>query len=114
MGSREKTPGAPEGARASSVRATAGAPGARERGDQGRFSSRRKMEAVLRLLRGEDLDALSRELGVSGATLGEWRERFLLSGQGGLKSRPEDDRDAEIRRLLAKVTIPPQLTSVPT
>lgn len=86
-----------------SLARTAGSPGARERGDQGRFSSRRKMEAVLRLLRGEDLDALSRELGVSGATLGEWRERFLLSGQGGLKSRPEDDRDAEIRRLLAKV-----------
>jgi hypothetical protein len=61
------------------------------------------MEAVLRLLRGEDLDALSRELGVGGATLGEWRERFLASGQSGLKSRPDDDRDAEIRRLLAKV-----------
>ena len=36
-------------------------------GDRGRFSSRRKFEAVLRLLRGEDLDKVSRALGVSGA-----------------------------------------------
>ena len=31
--------------------------------DRGRFSARRKTEAVLRLLRGEDLDALSRGTG---------------------------------------------------
>lgn len=31
--------------------------------DRGWFSSKRKMEAVLRLLGGEDLDLLSRELG---------------------------------------------------
>ena len=33
--------------------------------------SRRKAEAVLRLLHGEELDALSRELGVTGATLAQ-------------------------------------------
>ncbi|GEM_PF-5229307 len=32
--------------------------------DKGRFSSKRKTEVVLRLLRGEDLEALSREYGV--------------------------------------------------
>ncbi len=32
-------------------------------GLKGRFSARKKVEAVLRLLRGEDLDVLSRELG---------------------------------------------------
>ena len=41
------------------------------RGERGRFSSRRKAEAVLRLLHGEELDALSRELGVTGATLAQ-------------------------------------------
>jgi putative transposase len=40
--------------------------------ERGRFSSRRKMESVLRLLRGEELDALSRELGVGAATLTSW------------------------------------------
>lgn len=92
-----ESPGAPEGAR----RATAGAPGGHI--ERGRFSSQRKMEAVVRLLRGEDLDALSRELGVTGATLGEWREKFTSGGQTALKSRPEDERDDEIRRLRAKI-----------
>ena len=40
-----------------------------------------KAEAVLRLLHGEELDALSRELGVTAATLAQWRERFLAGGQ---------------------------------
>lgn len=71
--------------------------------DRGRFSTRRKLEAVLRLLRGEDLDKLSRELGVSGATLGAWREQALAGGKAALKKRPEDDREEEIKRLRAKV-----------
>ena len=36
--------------------------------DRGRFSAKRKSQAVLRLLRGEDLEALSREVGVTAAT----------------------------------------------
>lgn len=72
-------------------------------GERGRFSSRRKMEAVLRLLRGEDVDAVSRELGVVASTLGEWREQFIRGGQASLKSRMVDDHDEEIRRLRAKV-----------
>ena len=46
--------------------------------------------------------ALSRELGVTAATLAQWRERFLAGGQASLRSRPADDRDDEIRRLQAK------------
>jgi transposase-like protein len=38
--------------------------------------SRRKTEAVLRLLRGEDLDTLSRELGITAATISSWRDQF--------------------------------------
>jgi transposase-like protein len=71
--------------------------------DRGRFSARRKTEAVLRLLRGEDLDTLSRELGVVAATLSSWRDAFLDGGTAALKSRPADDRDEEIARLRAKV-----------
>jgi hypothetical protein len=37
--------------------------------ERGRWSARRKAEVVLRILRGEDLDSLSRELGVTAATL---------------------------------------------
>ena len=71
--------------------------------EQGRFSSGRKMEAVLQLLRGEELDTLSRKLGVTAATLSQWREQFLASGRVGLKSRVADERDEEVQRLRAKI-----------
>ena len=48
--------------------------------ERGRWSSKKKMAAVLRLMKGEDLDALSRELKVNAATLSSWREVFLASG----------------------------------
>ena len=72
-------------------------------GERGRWSSRRKVEVVLRALRGEDLDALSRELGVTAGTVAQWRERFLVNGRAGLRSRPADERDDELGRMLAKV-----------
>jgi hypothetical protein len=71
--------------------------------ERGRWSSRRKTEAVLRLLRGEALAALSRELGVTAATLAQWRDRFLAAGQAGVRSRPADARDADLARLRAKI-----------
>ena len=71
--------------------------------DRGRFSATRKTEAALRLLRGEDLDTLSRELGVTAATLSGWRESFLGGGTAAMKSRPADDRDEEIARPRSKV-----------
>jgi hypothetical protein len=74
-----------------------------KQGERGRFSSRRKTEAVLRLLRGEDLDSLSRELQVTAATLSEWREAFVAGGQAPLESRQPDVRDEEIRGLKALV-----------
>ena len=61
-----------------------------------RMSARRKQDAVLRLLRGEDL-------GVTAAALSGWRDAFLAGGEASLKSRPADARDAEIGRLKAKV-----------
>jgi hypothetical protein len=72
-------------------------------GDRGRFSARRKSDAVLRLLLGEDLELVSRELGVTAATLSGWRDEFLAAGQAALKSRQTDDRGDEIARLRAKV-----------
>ena len=71
--------------------------------ERGRWSSARKMDALLRLLRGEDLDALSREIGVKPERIAEWRDKFLEGGQAALKSREPDSRDDEIVRLKAKV-----------
>jgi hypothetical protein len=68
-----------------------------------RMSARRKQETVLRLLRGEDLELVSRELGVIAAELSGWREAFLAAGEAALKTRPADARDGEIGRLKEKV-----------
>ena len=67
--------------------------------ERGRWSSKKKMAAVLRLLKGEDLDGLSRELRVNAATLSSWREVFLANGLAGLKSRDADARDEKIGQL---------------
>ena len=64
------------------------APGAAAgRGRGGRFSAGRKRETVLRLLRGEDLESVSRALGITAARASQWRDQFLAAGQAGLKSR---------------------------
>src|SRR3954452_3530756 len=68
-----------------------------------RMSAGRKREAVLRLLRGEDLELGSRGVGGTGAELSGWREAFLAAGEVSLKSRPADARDSEIGRLKEKV-----------
>ena len=68
-----------------------------------RFSARHKTEVVLRLLRGEALDLLSRELGIPAARLATWREAFLDAGQEALKKAPLDNRDREIGRLREKL-----------
>ena len=72
-------------------------------GHRQRMSARCKQEAVLRLLRGEDLELVSRELGVTAAELSGWRDAFLAAGEAALKTRPADARDAEIGRLKEKV-----------
>lgn len=71
--------------------------------DRGRFSARRKTKAILRLLRGEDIDLISRELGVTAATVSGWRDHFLAGGQAALKTRQQDEREDEIHRLKAKI-----------
>lgn len=72
-------------------------------GHGGRMSVQRKREAVLGLLRGEDLELVSRQLGVTAATLSSWREAFLAAGEGSLKSRADDGRQELVRRLEAKL-----------
>jgi len=72
---------------------------AKAQAERGRFSSRKQVEAVLWVLRGEDLDLVSRELGLTAARLSEWRDQFLAGGHVSLKSRTADERDAELARL---------------
>lgn len=98
--SKERAPasGATEGAR----RATGGAPEERRDG-RGRWSAKRKMAVVLRLLRGEDIETLSRELGVTAATLSGWREQSLIGMEANLKAREADVENEETQRLKSLV-----------
>ena len=48
---------------------------AAERDRKGRFSARRKRAMVLRLLRGENLESVSRELGITAARASQWRDQ---------------------------------------
>lgn len=95
---KELASGATEGAR----RATGGAPEERRDG-RGRWSAKRKFAAVLRLLRGEDLETLSRDLGGTAATLSGWREQFLEGGAANLKARQADVDNEETQRLKSLV-----------
>ena len=95
---REPASGATEGAR----KATGGVPEERRDG-RGRWSAKRKMAVVLRLLRGEDIETLSRELGVTAATLSGWQEQSLIGMEANLKAREADVENEETQRLKSLV-----------
>ena len=55
------------------------------------------------MMRGESLDIVSRDLGVTAARLSEWRVQFHAGAQAALRSRPSDERDEKVKDLQAKV-----------
>jgi transposase-like protein len=98
---KPQTPASPGGAGSTSMReipgvgAAAGTSGASSgasslRAPGQRWTAARKQEVVLRLLRGESLEALSRELGVEPYRLAGWREKALLGIATALKGRSGD------------------------
>jgi hypothetical protein len=95
----EVAPGALEGAR----RATGGAPGAATDPAPKRWSANRKKETVLRLLRGEPVEALSRELGVEIYRLEAWREQALAGMDAGLKARHNDPLEDKLNEATRRI-----------
>ena len=83
-------PGLPEEAR----RATGGEPGAAA--EVKRWSAGRKKEVVLRLLRNEPVDDISREVAVPIYKLEQWRDRALAGIDAGLKERENDPVSAQL------------------
>ena len=92
----------PEGAPTRAPNAGAGAPSGGV-GPERRFSARRKLAVVSRLLRGEPLETLARELNLTAARLSDWRDRALVGAEAAMKERERDGRDEELLRLRAKL-----------
>src|SRR5215467_14051167 len=67
-----------------------------------RWSVQRKTELVLRLLRGEALDAVSRDSQVPAHELESWKRGFLEAGARGLKTR-SDPEERELTLARAKI-----------
>ena len=82
---------------------TSGIGAAAAPGPERRMTAGRKRDAVMRLLRGEPLEIVARELAVTAADLSAWREAFLKAGEASLKARLRDDRDEKIGRLQSKL-----------
>ena len=72
-------------------------------GRGGRMSRQRKSAAVLRLVRGEDLETVSRELSVTAATLTNWHDAFLAAGEAALTTRAVTGEELESDRLKARL-----------
>jgi hypothetical protein len=68
-----------------------------------RWSVQRKTELVLRLLRGEAFDAVSRESQVPAHELEGWKRIFLEQGARGLKTRSDDPEERELTLARAKI-----------
>ena len=92
----------PEGAPACARTADAGAPSGGA-GPERRFSARRKLTVITRLLRGEPLETVARELNITVARLSQWRDRALVGAEAAMKERERDGRDEELLRLQAKL-----------
>ena len=66
-------------------------------GPKQRWSARRKSDTLLRLLQGEPLDAVGRELSVEIYRLEEWRNQALEGMESALKKRDADPVAEELK-----------------
>jgi transposase len=69
----------------------------------GRWSPGRKKGVVLRLLRGESVDAVSREVGVQIFTLEKWREEGLAGLEAALKKRKSAPEEIQLDEAMKRV-----------
>lgn len=90
--------GSPEGDRSGHRRPSGGPPGPGQR-----WSVGRKREATLRLLRGESLEALSRELGVEMYRLEAWRDRAHAGIDASLRDHIGDPVQVELDHAMKRI-----------
>jgi hypothetical protein len=68
-----------------------------------RMWAERKAEAVLRVLRGENLEVVSRDLKIAVPDLARWRDDFVAAGTAGLRTRKADPIEGELKDAKAKI-----------
>ena len=71
-----------------------------------RWSAARKREVVLRLMRGESAELLSRELGLPVFKLEQWRQKAeaaLEGALGALKERDADPADGQLAAAMRRI-----------
>src|ERR687893_1634357 len=68
-----------------------------------RWSAARKREVVLRLMRGEAAELLSRELGLPIVKLEQWRQRAEAALEGALKEREADQADGPLAAAMQRI-----------
>ena len=68
-----------------------------------RWSVARKREVVLRLMRGEAAELLSRELGLPVFKLEQWRQKAEAAREGALKEREADPAEGQLAAAMQRI-----------
>ncbi len=68
-----------------------------------RWSAGRKREVVLRLMRGESAELLSRELGLPVFKLEQWRQRSEAALEGALKEREAGPAEGQLAAAMRRI-----------
>jgi hypothetical protein len=74
------------------------------------WTSKRKVEVVLQLLRGEEIEFLSRKYEVTVSDISQWRDAFLFNGENGFKRSPESSKLHKAERLIGQLQMELELT----
>jgi len=93
-GARRAMPAVPEPAAAAGVGPL---------GPNQRWTITRKREVALRLLRGEPMEAMARELGVEIYRLEEWKNKALSGIDASLREREGDPLEKELQSARSKI-----------
>jgi hypothetical protein len=68
-----------------------------------RWSAARKREVVLRLMRGEAAELLSRELGLPVFKLEQWRQKAEVALESALKERESDPAEGQLAAAMQRI-----------
>lgn len=74
------------------------------------LTSKKKTEIILELLRGEDIELLSRKYEITVSDLSQWRNSFISNGEHGFKRDPEQSKLQKAERLIGQLQLELELT----